>query len=116
MLAAQTNKSVIDIHMYAIYGCRSSFDGGATEAASARGDGGRASFGRAVKRPRWTVDSFRPWPCRGRAEEKPLDSLTAVTGAQGRGSIVVCVGIFAGVIGIIASVAGVTMLDSEGRV
>ena len=60
--------------------------------------------------------SFTPWPCRGRAEEKPLDSLTAVTGAQGRGSIVVVdVGIFAGVVWIIAIITGVAMLDSEGR-
>ena len=48
--------------------------------------------------------SFRPWPCQGRAEEKPLDSAWAVTGAQGRGSIIV-VGIIpvvrhVGIIGI----------------
>ena len=52
----------------------------------------------------------------GMAEEKPLDSAEAVTGAQGRGLIVVVyVGIFAGVIGIIAIITGVAMLDSEGR-
>jgi len=31
--------------------------------------------------------SFMPWPCRGKAEEKPLDSAGAVTGAQGAGRI-----------------------------
>lgn len=56
-------------------------------------------------------------PCRGKAEEKPLDSAETVTGAQGRGLIVVVdVGIFAGVIGIIAIITGVAMLDSERRV
>ena len=56
--------------------------------------------------------SFRPWPCRGMAEEKPLDSAEEVTGAQGRGSIVVVdVGIFARVIGIISVIAWMAMLD-----
>jgi hypothetical protein len=42
--------------------------------------------------------------------EKPLDGVEAVTGAAGAGSIVVVdVGIFAGIVGIVTSVTGVAM-------
>lgn len=57
------------------------------------------------------------WPRLRQGIGKPLDSVEAVTGAAGgAGSIVgVGVGIFAGVIGIIASVAGVAVLDRANR-